>query len=273
MQSMTGFGGREGSTEYGKISVELRSANHKFFEAVIHLPAGYLSLEDKIRKILEGRLKRGRVICVVTFTGTKTTGVHINESLLRSYVHIIRSVRKRLAMEQEVALDTIIQLPGVLQLDEKRLSPSAIWSQVHPVVSAAMADLVRMRAKEGRSLQGFLRSRARLLQKDLAAIQQRFRAMVKEKLAKLKADDERVSFLKSSDITEEIERLAFHIRNFTSKLTKSGPVGKELDFIAQEMQREANTLAAKSCDVLISGRVVQMKSQIERIREQVQNAE
>ena len=96
---------------------------------------------------------------------------------------------------------------------------------------------------------------------------------MKEKLTKIKTDEERAAFLKDKDITEEMERLVFHIRNFKTKLAQTGAIGKELDFIAQEMQREANTMAAKCCDVFISARVVQIKSQIEKIREQVQNIE
>lgn len=273
MQSMTGFGSRETNTSLGRVTVEIRSANHKSFESVIHLPPGYLSLEDKIRKTLEARLKRGRIMCAVSFSGAAKASVHVDEAILRSYMHIIRSVKHTLQMKQDVSMDTIMQLPGVLRLEEKRVSSSVIWSSVLPVVASALEELVRMRAQEGKALCSFLRSRSGLLHKDLLSIKQRFRVMVRNKLRALKTDDERVSFLKNADIAEEIERLTFHIRNFNSKLRKSGPIGKELDFIAQEMQRETNTLAAKSCDIFISGRVVQMKSQVERIREQVQNVE
>lgn len=273
MHSMTGFGGKETRTALGTVSVELRSSNHKFLEAVVHLPPGYLALEDKIKKMIESRVKRGRITCAVTFSGSRHSSVHINESVLKSYAHIIHSLQRQLRVKQDVSLDTIIQLPGVLQLEEKKISSTAAWPTVQKGLKAAVDEMVRMRAKEGKALHGFCKSRAVSLRKDLEVIKKRFRQMVKSRLGKLKADEERVSFLKSSDITEEIERLSFHIRNFSSKLSKSGPIGKELDFIAQEMQRESNTLAAKSCDVLISGRVVQMKSQIERIREQVQNIE
>ena len=273
MQSMTGFGGKEMSTELGTVSVELRSSNHKFLETVVHLPPGYLALEDRIKKLIESKVKRGRITCAVNFSNSRRSSVHINEPVLKSYVQIIRSLQRQLQVKQEVSLDTIIQLPGVLQLEEKKISSAAAWTALQKGLKTAVDELVRMRAKEGKALHGFCKSRAVSLRKDLNAIRKQFRLMVKSRLGKLKADEERVSFLKSSDITEEIERLSFHIRNFGSKLSKSGPIGKELDFIAQEMQRESNTLAAKSCDILISGRVVQMKSQIERIREQVQNIE
>jgi uncharacterized protein (TIGR00255 family) len=132
---------------------------------------------------------------------------------------------------------------------------------------------MKMRHKEGRALFGFLKNRAEALRVNLVIIKIKFKKAIKEKLKYLDTEEERSNFLKDSDITEEIERLAFHIRNFNHKLSKNGPIGKELDFIAQEMQREANTLAAKTFEATISARVVQMKSQIEKIREQVQNIE
>jgi uncharacterized protein (TIGR00255 family) len=109
--------------------------------------------------------------------------------------------------------------------------------------------------------------------KSVDSIKKRFNKLVSDKLAYLKSDEERVSFMKNTDVTEEIERLSFHLKSFSGKLDKSGSVGKELDFIAQEMQREANTLAAKTSDVVISGRIIQVKTQIEQLREQVQNVE
>jgi uncharacterized protein (TIGR00255 family) len=137
----------------------------------------------------------------------------------------------------------------------------------------ALDDLVKTRKNEGQALHKYLKKRAEALSINLQAVKLRFKEAIKAKLSILITDEERSSFLKESDINEELERLTFHIGNFKNKLTQSGPVGKELDFIAQEMQREANTLAAKSFDVGVSGKVVEMKSQIEKIREQVQNIE
>ncbi|MBU1091004.1 MAG: DUF1732 domain-containing protein, partial [Candidatus Omnitrophica bacterium] len=129
------------------------------------------------------------------------------------------------------------------------------------------------RQKEGRAIGGYLRKRVEIQNQSLEAIKARFKKVIKEKLKLINLDEERASFLKDADITEEIERLGFHIKNFKNKLAKSGPIGKELDFIAQEMQREANTLGAKSIDTKISARAILIKSQIEKIREQVQNIE
>jgi uncharacterized protein (TIGR00255 family) len=123
------------------------------------------------------------------------------------------------------------------------------------------------------ALSKYLKKRDEILNVNVMAIKRRFKKAVRERLKLIDLEEEKASFVKNSDITEEIERLSFHIKNFKSKLNKNGQVGKELDFIAQEMQREANTLAAKTFDTVISARVVQVRSQIDKIREQVQNIE
>jgi uncharacterized protein (TIGR00255 family) len=130
-----------------------------------------------------------------------------------------------------------------------------------------------MRRKEGAALSAHLKSWAQSLKKDIVLIKARCKRVVELKLAQLASEEEKNSFLKNADITEEIERLWFHGSNFIEKLKRSGPIGKELDFIAQEMQREANTMGAKSCDAGVSATVVEIKSKIEKIREQVQNIE
>ena len=130
-----------------------------------------------------------------------------------------------------------------------------------------------MRRKEGAALGVYLAAQNKDLKNILASVKNAFRRAVEARLSKMKQDEERAAFLKESDITEEMDRLGFHLRNFTSKFYRAQPVGKELDFIAQEMQREANTMGAKSCDAVISGLVVQLKSQIEKTREQLQNIE
>ena len=274
IKSMTGFGSKELElTPFGKVGVELKSSNHKFLDIVFHLPEGFISLEDKIRKEIETEIKRGRVTCVVTFAGQKYTKAAINKGLLKDYLFMIKSVKQQLKLKGDVSIDTLLHLPGVLCLGEETPSTSGIWQKLKMLVRRACEELEKTRKKEGRALYAYLNNRAKSLSRDLNTVSSRFHKAVREKLAVLETSEERSSFLKNSDITEEIERLSFHIRNFLDKLPKNEPVGKELDFIAQEMQREANTMAAKSFDVAVSARVVQMKSQIEKIREQVQNVE
>lgn len=274
MRSMTGFGSSQKMIPpFGSVTVEMRSINHKYLETVFHLPPGMLSLEDKIKNAVESRVRRGRITCVVTFAGTKSPHVRINQGLLTQYVAMLREVKKQCGVRDDIDLGTLIHLPGVLSVEENKFSRINMWPRVSAVVKAALVGLVRTRIKEGNALCGSLKRRARLLDKDIEFVRVRFQKALIEKLAQCATEEERGALRKSSDIAEEMERCAYHVTHFISKLSQEGPVGKELDFIAQEMQREVNTLAAKTFDVQITGRVVQMKSTIEKIREQVPNVE
>ncbi len=274
IKSMTGFSAKELKLPgLGKISAELRSTNHKFLETVLHLPEGFLSLEENIKKIIEARIKRGRINCVVNIVGERPAEVFLNRQLLKNYIVELARVKRQFKIKNEITLDTLVHLPGVLSLAENPVSRKAIWPRLKELLSLAVGELLSARQKEGAALYGFLKNRAQGLESDLNKVKARFKKVIVERMGKIKSDEERVAFLKDTDIAEEVERLSFHIRNFLSKIRQNGPVGKELDFIAQEMQREANTMAAKSCDGRVSSKVVQIKSQIEKIREQLQNVE
>jgi uncharacterized protein (TIGR00255 family) len=274
IKSMTGFAASELKVAgFGKISVELRSTNHKFLETVLHLPEGFLSLEDSIKKIIEARIKRGRINCAVNLVGERAGSVILNKQLLKNYIAELTRAKKRFKIKDGVTLDTLINLPGVLSLTQSLAPGKAIWSRLKTLITSAVSELVKARQKEGSALYIYLKKRAQGLVLDLNKVKLRFKRVIAQKAGKIKSDEERTAFLKAADITEEIERLSFHIRNFLKRIRQNGPIGKELDFIAQEMQREANTMAAKSCDGMVSSRVVQIKSQIEKIREQLQNVE
>ncbi len=274
LMSMTGFGSCEAKVAgFGTIRVELRSTNHKFLETPLHLPEGFLSLEERITKEIESRIKRGRLACAINIAGGQGSSVFINKALLKKYILAMRSIKVQAHIQDEIALDTLMHLPGVLSLTQNSIPKTNLWPHLKILINKALDELIRTRRREGEALQSYLKARALTLKTKLTMIKKRFQKAAKHKLAKILTDEERSSLLKDIDITEEVERLTFHIRNLTSKLSGGGPIGKELDFIAQEMQRETNTLGAKSCDTLISGQVIQIKSQIEKIREQVQNIE
>lgn len=271
---MTGFGSHEVEIEsIGRISVELRCINHKFLETVFNLPDGWVSLEDKLKKEIEGKISRGRIYCAINIKEQVAHGIFLNRKLLKNYLHELSSVKKEFKINDNLTLDALIRLPGVLSLRENKFTGCHVWEQLKPIFLQALTALLTARQKEGKALASLLKNRCQLLQKDLIFIRQRYAVGIKARLSKIQTPEEKLSFLKSADIAEEIDRLSFHIKNFQQKIVKGGSVGKELDFITQEMQREANTLAAKSFDLIISGRAVEMKSQIEKIREQVQNIE
>lgn len=274
ISSMTGFGSQETEIDsIGKISVELRCTNHKFLESVFHLPEGMISLEDKLKKEIETQINRGKIYCSINIRGQSAQGVSLNRKLLKNYLHELHSIKKEFKIKDNLTMDSLIRLPGILALKENKPAGSHIWEQLKPVFSQALANLIKARRKEGAALAVVLKNRSQLLKQDLVFIRKRFALAVKGRIKTIETEDERSAFLKGAEIAEEIDRLHFHINNFGHKILKGSSIGKELDFITQEMQREANTLAAKSFDTVISGRAVQMKSQIEKIREQVQNIE
>ncbi|MCK9572217.1 MAG: YicC family protein [Candidatus Omnitrophica bacterium] len=274
LKSMTGFGSKEIEVpSIGKICIELRSINHKFLESVFHLPEGLLSLEDKLKKEIESRIRRGRVNCVVNIRGGQAQGIFINRKLIKNYIHQFKEIRKEFGIKSELNVDVLIRLPGVLSLKENKPEGNHIWVYLKVLLQGALDELVKTRTKEGHALSAVLKTRSNLVKKNLNLIKARFKKATRKKVNSFSTPEEQTAFLKSADIAEEIDRLIFHIKNFQAKILKGGPVGKELDFITQEMQREANTLAAKSFDVIISEKALQMKSQIEKIREQVQNIE
>lgn len=274
INSMTGFGAKEcAAGAFGKICVELRTSNHKFLEIALHLPEGFLSLEERIKKEIEAKIKRGRVVCAINISGGEVASVTVNQKLLNNYIEATKRIQKQFAIKDGVKLDTLINLPGVVSLSESNLPKEKIWPFLKKLLNQALDILSSARRKEGEALVVHLKKEAQGLKDTLTGIRVRFKKIIKQKAAKITIDEERAAFLKNSDITEEMERLSYHIKNFVSKFSKGSPIGKELDFIAQEMQRETNTMGAKSCDTLISGEAVQLKSRIEKIREQAQNVE
>jgi uncharacterized protein (TIGR00255 family) len=271
---MTGYGSFETIIPLlGKASVELRSTNHKFLETVLHLPEGSLSMEERIKKAIESKVKRGRVTFSLNVSARREGNVFINKALLKKYITKINSIKNEFMISDGLDMNTLIHLPGVLALEEEKVSPESVWPGLKTAVNAAIDNLVKTRIKEGKALQGYLRKQAEELRLELSTIILKLKRALKDKLKNLTTDEEKASFVKDTDTTEEIDRLCFHIRNFKNKLVKGGAIGKELDFIAQEMQREANTMAAKTFDVSVSAQVLKMKSLIEKIREQAQNIE
>ena len=274
LKSMTGFGaGETESADFGKISVEIRSTNHKFLEIVLHLPEGFLSLEEKLRKLIEAKIRRGRITCAVNLAAGTKEGARINEKMLKNYLSALGRIQTRYKLKNQVALDTLIHLPGVLSLEGAEINKALIWPKIKIALDKAVGSLLNTRLREGRAMESLLRKYSGNLRNILQEVKARFKKAVSIKARRLKTDEERNAFLKNSDITEEIERLEFHAKNFMRKIAKDGVIGKELDFIAQEMQREANTMGAKSFDKVVSSKVVQMKSLVEKIREQAQNIE
>jgi uncharacterized protein (TIGR00255 family) len=268
ISSMTGFGrARDLISPWGRISLEMRSVNHRFLDITLNLPEGFLYLEQKLKDKIAKRIKRGHIICRLDINTSQ-----LKKPILNKYYFSLKQISREIDLKQDIDINTLAGLPGVWSM-QSQSSLSLGWAQIRSLVKEALDLVIKRRQQEGEVLCKDLRTRLHRLEKILKAIKARFRKVIKQRLEKYKTEEEKNSFLKSSDINEEIVRLSSHLKNFSRCLKNNKAVGKELDFILQEMQRETNTIGAKSIDAAISKRIIAKKSEIEKMREMVQNVE
>ncbi|MBU1997920.1 MAG: hypothetical protein KKE64_00315, partial [Candidatus Omnitrophica bacterium] len=224
LRSMTGFGSSKVKLLMGaKCCVELRSINHKFLETVFHLPEGFSSLEDKIRKEIEPRIRRGRINCLIHVAGLPIAQAAVDEKLLKSYISNIHKIKSKFKIKDELSINTLLNLPGALVLIKNDRIMPKVWPGLKKLVNKAVDSLLAARLKEGRGLGAYLKSRLRELENHLILLKKRLPGIVKAKAAQLRTADERSSFLNDTCISEETSRLSFHISNFKHKLKKGSP--------------------------------------------------
>lgn len=274
IKSMTGFGRARGFiSPWGRVSLEMRSVNRRFLEIVLHLPEGFLHLEQRLKDEIGKRIRRGHIICRLEINLLQLKKPVLNKHLIKQYYLSLRQISQQLNLkDKNININTLAGLPGIWSIQsQSSLIPN--WRKIKPLVKEALDRLIQRRELEGRALYQDLKARAQRLEEILRIVKARFKKVIKQRLRLYNTEEEKDGFLRSSDINEEIVRLSFHLKNFNHCLKNKKAVGKELDFILQEMQREANTIGAKSQDAVISSRVVGMKSEIEKMREQVQNVE
>ncbi|MFC1657799.1 YicC/YloC family endoribonuclease [Candidatus Omnitrophota bacterium] len=273
IKSMTGFArARRMVSPWGRVSLEIRSVNHRFLDIVLHFPDGFFYLEQKIRDEISRRIKRGHILCRIEINTSHLKKPFLNKQLIQEYYVSLKQISRKFQLKQDIDINALAALPGVWSVQtHPHLSFS--WGRLRPLLKEALDTLVRKRQQEGRALYKDLRLKVDKLERLLAAIRLRSRTAIKQRLGLYETEEEKNAFLKSSDINEEIVRLSFHLKNLSRCLRNNKAVGKELDFILQEMQREANTVGAKSIDAIVSGKVIGMKDAIEKMREQVQNVE
>lgn len=277
---MTGFGRAQFKDRHIELNLQMRSVNCRFFETAFHMPQSLVYLEGKIKKYLHKRIKRGRISFNLALSGSLAGKVSVDNELARQYAKRLARLRRELSLSGETTLAQLSAFPGVISLKENSLADKIIWSKIERLLKAACGDLLTMRIKEGRAITKDILARLNTINKKLLFVKRRASLFVANKRRQLKdiiGNAEEISaIIKSCDISEEVMRLGFHCKSFAKKISSSRrhvPLGKELDFIAQEMQREANTMGAKSQDAHIASAVIEIKSQIEKIREQLQNAE
>jgi uncharacterized protein (TIGR00255 family) len=288
---MTGYGRGETDHAGTKFTVELNSVNRKQSDVVVNLPRDLVELEPRIRQTINENISRGRTNATVSLHSGANGArkLALNTELARSYHEAMRSLQKELNAPGEISIATILQAPGVMRFPEEALNPEDTWPAVEGALRAALADLIKMREREGKHLAKDLIHRLKAIRKKLKEVRtlhpdvvKRYRTTLLDRIQKaglpLANEDERVLkeitfFADRADVSEELTRLESHLAQFAHHLRSKEPVGRTLEFITQEIFRELNTLGAKANDAPISQRVIGCKAELEKIREQVQNLE
>jgi len=291
LKSMTGFGAGRARVRDEEFSVELRSLNHKFCEVKARLPRELAALESALVKQVKDRLARGSVEVFIkrqTATAAGTVPV-VDIGLAREYARAYRQVSEALGMMAEVSWTHVANQPGVMRLEERGMDVEAATQAVQEALALALGALEQMRQVEGEAIRVDLEARLGLLERwshEVAQLAPRsvdeYRQRLADRVAELargiSVDEQRLAqevavFAERTDIAEEMTRLASHLDQFRQLMAGSEPSGRRMDFLVQEMHREVNTTGSKSQHAEISSRVVSMKAEVERIREQIQNVE
>ena len=290
---MTGYGRGECSQNGFKITVELSSVNRKQSEIFVTLPREMEMLEAQIRDVINRHISRGRLnVRVGLHAGASklSARMHLNVPLAKAYARELTRLSRQLKLPGPVTLDQLARAPGVFQTDEQLVEEQDFWPAVEQALKRALGTLVKMRAREGSHLVQDLARRVDLMrraalriQKQAPRVAEKYRDQLVHRIkdAGLEApgvDDDRllkevVYFADRSDISEELTRLQSHFQQFDDCAKSSEPVGRTLDFLAQEMNREINTIGSKANDSVISKEVVTLKAELEKFREQAQNVE
>lgn len=288
---MTGFGQAVLGRGADKWVVEIRSLNHRYLEYSSKLPQALTPLEGHIKSLVQSHVRRGKVSVFITSNGAESLreNVVIDEGKIEFYYRNLRRIAHHLKIEPRISLSDLVALPNIFLADKASVKMEEHWPRIQKALRKAIVRLIQMKVREGAALKKDLLWRVGLIAKCLARVkrlatsvvvqyQERLKTRVAELTKGLDLDSEKLAreiaiMADRSDVTEEVVRLENHLRLFRSTLEEREEVGKKLDFITQEMNREANTIASKSVSFAISREVVRIKTEVEKIREQVQNIE
>lgn len=291
IRSMTGFGRAQASVEGYNITVEIRSVNHRYFEFYAKIPRTYAFLEEKVKSTLQGSISRGKVECSVQIEATadESVVVTVNEPLARGYVNAINSISDMFQIDSSLSAMSVARFSDVLSISKAPVDEDALWAKVEPVVKAALEGFVNMRETEGAKLRADVLSRAQTILSNVQYIEERSPETVKQYSEKLlermrnvlgdvQVDEARILteaaiYADKVAVAEETVRLRSHFEQLDNMLNSDEAIGRKLDFLVQEINREANTIGSKAQDVDIARRVIDIKAEVEKIREQIQNIE
>jgi len=288
---MTGFGRCEIAASEYKITVEIKSVNHRYCDISVKLPKKFNAYENDIRNILKNYIARGKVDVYISYEdySQSQTSVKYNSKIAEEYMSAIRAASDEFGIEKTINASSLIRFPDVISLEEKETDIESIYPVLADAVKKAGGKFVEARAKEGGHLKNDVLSKLDYIVSLVEKVEERSPEIVKEYRDKLKAKVEELlngthvdEGILATEITvfadkicvdEETVRLRSHITNMRDTLSKDEAIGRKLDFIAQEMNREANTILSKANDMELSAAAIDLKTEIEKIREQIQNIE
>jgi len=291
VRSMTGFGRAEAADENVRASCEVKSVNHRYFEFSARVPRSCGFLEDRLKKLLGTKITRGKIECHVSleFLGDSNVEIALNASVLRGYLDAFEAIADEHGVPNDITATSLIRVPDLFQVQKKAVDEEGIWAVVQQAAEAALAQFIAMRETEGARLQEDILARSAEILEHVEFIDERSPQTVAEHSAKLLArmtellesasvDEQRLLteaaiFADKIAVAEETVRLRSHLEQLAAFFDAPEAVGRKMDFLVQEINREANTIGSKSGDIEIARRVVEIKSNVEKIREQVQNIE
>ena len=291
IKSMTGFGRCEVLKDSRKFTVELKSVNHRYLDVNIRMPKKLNFFETSIRTLLKSYADRGKVDIFITYEGLSQSQVSVkyNAALAAEYLKYLNQMAEEFSLDNDVRVSTLSRYPEVFTMEECSEDEDELWNGLKEALEGAFSQFVEMRTKEGERLKEDILLKLDLLSEQIRFIEERspqiiaeYRTKLEEKMRELledtQIDDNRIAaevilFADKICTDEEVVRLKSHIQHMKETLEESNGIGRKLDFIAQEMNREANTILSKANDLDISNRAISLKTEIEKIREQIQNIE
>ncbi len=291
VKSMTGFGRSHEILGGRDITVEIRAVNHRYYEFSARVPRSLGFLEEKLKTLLNGRINRGKVeVSVLVYnTDNKDEKISINREVVRDYIDALRSVKEEFGLADDLSLSNIMRIPDAFTVIKEDADEEQLWADVKSVAEQALAKFIAMREAEGQRLKADCLDRLATIEGWVGIVEKRSPMIVEEYrkrlydkmcdvLSSTNIDDSRILleagiFSEKTAVDEETVRLRSHIEQFRKMLESDEAIGRKLDFLVQEMNRETNTIGSKVQDIEVTRIVVDQKSEIEKIREQIQNLE
>ena len=291
VKSMTGYGSAKGQAEGLEISVELKSVNNRFLDTAVRLPRSFLFAEDAVKSAVQSRISRGKVDVFVTVDSASAGNmtVKVNEPLLRGYIDALRHISEEYSLENDLTALSVSRFPDVLSVEKSDMDAEAIAAAIVSVTEQALCDFDAMRLREGEKLRDDVLNRLNTVDTLVSAVEReapntvaKYRSRLEQKMTEVLGtagiDESRILaeaaiFADHIAVDEETVRLRSHMSQLRTMINGSAPTGKRIDFLMQEFNREANTIGSKCQNSDIAHIVVDLKSEIEKIREQIQNIE